>query len=143
MEPIDGRCQSVCFIGAGPCTLSALHFFKQMPTEEQEQWEVVVYEKQSAIGGMWQQEGNWRVGTSSMEFNSFCLTRVLGVDEYGMPTHHSMYRDLWSNGPKEALELPDWTFRDCFGENIPSFPPRCILAVQLYTEPAHQRRNIL
>ena len=26
-------------------------------------------------------------------------------DKYGEPVHSSMYRNLWSNGPKEALEF--------------------------------------
>ena len=38
-----------------------------------------------------------------------------------------MYRHLWSNGPKEALEFPDYTFEDHFGKAIPSFPPREVL----------------
>ncbi len=38
-----------------------------------------------------------------------------------------MYRYLWSNGPKEALEYPDYTFEDHFGKPIPSFPPREVL----------------
>ena len=39
-----------------------------------------------------------------------------------------MYRYLWSNGPKEAsLEFPDYTFKQHFGKNIPSFPPREVL----------------
>jgi trimethylamine monooxygenase len=38
-----------------------------------------------------------------------------------------MYRNLWSNGPKEALEFPDYTFDDHFGRPIASFPPRAVL----------------
>ena len=38
-----------------------------------------------------------------------------------------MYRNLWSNGPKEALEFPDYTFDDHFGKPIASFPPREVL----------------
>ena len=42
--------------------------------------------------------------------------------------HNSMYRYLWSNGPKEAsLEYPDYTFDKHFGKPIPSFPPREVL----------------
>jgi trimethylamine monooxygenase len=34
---------------------------------------------------------------------------------------------LWSNGPKECLELPDYSFQEEFGKPIPSFPPREVL----------------
>ena len=36
-------------------------------------------------------------------------------------------RYLWSNGPKECLELPHYTFEDHYGKAIPSFPPREVL----------------
>jgi len=38
-----------------------------------------------------------------------------------------MYRYLWSNGPKECLEFPHYTFEEHFGKAIPSFPPREVL----------------
>ena len=31
-----------------------------------------------------------------------------GLDGKGEPVHGSMYRYLWSNGPKEALEFADY-----------------------------------
>ena len=55
------------------------------------------------------------------------LLRFSVVDEYGEPSHSGMYRDLWSNSPKECLEYPDYTFGDHFGKAIPSFPPREVL----------------
>merc|ERR1712242_434669 len=71
--------------------------------------ELKCYEKQSNWGGLWNY--SWRTGT----------------DALGEPVHGSMYRYLWSNGPKEALEFPDYTFEDHFGKAIPSFPPREVL----------------
>ena len=71
--------------------------------------QVVCYEKQSNWGGLWNY--TWRTGN----------------DEHGEPIHGSMYRYLWSNGPKEALEFPDYTFEDHYGRAIPSFPPREVL----------------
>jgi trimethylamine monooxygenase len=38
-----------------------------------------------------------------------------------------MYRYLWSNGPKEGLEFADYTFKDHFGKDIASYPPREVL----------------
>ncbi len=71
--------------------------------------EVVCYEKQDDWGGLWNY--SWRTGT----------------DEYGEPVHCSMYRYLWSNGPKECLEFADYTFEEHFGRPIASYPPRAVL----------------
>lgn len=38
-----------------------------------------------------------------------------------------MYRYLWSNGPKEALEFADYSFEEHFGRPIASYPPRAVL----------------
>jgi trimethylamine monooxygenase len=70
---------------------------------------VVCFEKQSDWGGLWNY--TWRSG----------------LDEHGGPVHGSMYRYLWSNGPKEVLEFADYTFEEHFGKPIPSFPPREVL----------------
>jgi len=71
--------------------------------------EIVCYEKQSDWGGLWNY--TWRTGS----------------DEHGEPIHGSMYRYLWSNGPKECLEFPHYTFEEHYGKAIPSFPPREVL----------------
>ena len=47
--------------------------------------------------------------------------------QYGDPVPNSMYRYLWSNGPKECLEFADYSFDKHFGKTIPSFPPREVL----------------
>ena len=39
-----------------------------------------------------------------------------GLDKHGSPVHNSMYRYLWSNGPKECLEFADYTFEEHFGK---------------------------
>ena len=52
---------------------------------------------------------------------------IVGTDSNGEPVHGSMYRYLWSNGPKEALEFPDYTFEKHYKRAIPSFPPREVL----------------
>ncbi|XP_060084211.1 trimethylamine monooxygenase-like [Ylistrum balloti] len=99
----------VCVIGAGPCGMSFLYHNNQLKVAGKECADVVCYEKQSNWGGLWNY--TWRTGT----------------DEQGNVCHGSMYRDLWSNGPKECLELHDYTFDDHFGKAIPSFPPRAVL----------------
>ena len=55
---------------------------------------------------------------------SRALLSILGTDKYGEPVHGSMYQGLWSNGPKECLEFPDYTFDEHFGKTLPSYPPR-------------------
>ena len=99
----------VAVIGAGPCGLSQLRAFQQAQSKGADIPEIVCFEKQSDWGGLWNY--TWRAGT----------------DEFGEPVHCSMYRYLWSNGPKECLEFADYTFDQHFGHPIPSYPPREVL----------------
>jgi len=71
--------------------------------------EIVCFEKQDDWGGQW--NFSWRTGS----------------DGNGEPVHSSMYRNLWSNGPKEALEFAEYTFDEHFGRPISSYPPRAVL----------------
>ncbi|MEM7057220.1 MAG: NAD(P)/FAD-dependent oxidoreductase [Pseudomonadota bacterium] len=99
----------VAIIGAGPCGLAQLRAFQSAADKGAEVPEVVCFEKQEDWGGLWRY--SWRTG----------------VDEYGEPVHNSMYRYLWSNGPKEGLEFADYTFDEHFGRPIASYPPRAVL----------------
>ncbi|XP_065051235.1 trimethylamine monooxygenase-like [Rhopilema esculentum] len=99
----------ICLIGAGPSGMSVLYQAEKLRKKGRNLPEIVCYEKQSNWGGLWNY--TWRTG----------------LDEYGEPVHSSMYRHLWSNGPKEALELPDYTFEDHYGKPIASFPSREVL----------------
>ena len=108
--------------------MSVLSWLGKMRREGREVPDIVCYEKQGDWGGLWNY--TWRTGT----------------DQYGERVHGSMYRSvsvsttrrdpvyryltsryLWSNGPKECLEFPQYTFEDHFGKAIPSFPPREVL----------------
>ena len=82
----------VAIIGAGPSGLAQLRAFQSAAAAGSEVPEVVCFERQDDWGGIWNY--TWRTGT----------------DEYGEPVHCSMYRYLWSNGPKECLEFADYTF---------------------------------
>src|SRR6187397_2347254 len=99
----------VAVIGGGPCGLGQLRAFQQAKQKSADIPEIVCFEKQSDWGGLWNY--TWRAGT----------------DQYGEPVHSSMYRYLWSNGPKEVLEFADYTFDQHFKQPIPSFPPREVL----------------
>ncbi|WP_424946288.1 NAD(P)-binding domain-containing protein [Candidatus Spongiihabitans sp.] len=101
---------SVAIIGAGPCGTAQLRAFASARKNGAEIPEIVCYEKQADWGGLWNY--TWRTG----------------LDEYGEPVHGSMYRYLWSNGPKECLEFADYTFEEHFGRAIASYPPRAVLA---------------
>lgn len=102
--------KKIAILGAGPSGLAQLRAFeaarlagvKDLP-------EIVCYEKQNDIGGMWNY--TWRTG----------------LDKNGESVHGSMYRYLWSNGPKECLEFADYSFEKHFGQAIPSYPPRAVL----------------
>ena len=99
----------VAIIGSGPCGLSMLRAFQQAEGKGQSIPEIVCYEKQEDWGGLWNY--SWRTGS----------------DQYGDPVPNSMYRYLWSNGPKECLEFADYSFDEHFKQPIPSFPPREVL----------------
>ena len=99
----------IAIIGAGPSGLAQLRAFDSAARQGVQIPELVCFEKQEDWGGIWNY--TWRTG----------------LDEYGEPVHGSMYRYLWSNGPKEALEFADYSFEEHFGRPIPSYPPRAVL----------------
>jgi trimethylamine monooxygenase len=99
----------VAVIGAGPSGLAQLRAFQSAAAQGAAIPEVVCFEKQDNWGGLWNY--TWRTG----------------LDEYGEPVHGSMYRYLWSNGPKEGLEFADYSFEEHFGKQIASYPPRAVL----------------
>ena len=99
----------IAVIGAGPSGLAQLRAFQSAEAKQAEIPEIVCFEKQENWGGLWNY--TWRTG----------------LDEYGEPVHGSMYRYLWSNGPKEGLEFADYSFEQHFGKQIGSYPPRAVL----------------
>lgn len=99
----------VAIIGAGPSGLAQLRAFQSAAQKGADIPEVVCFEKQSNWGGLWNY--TWRTG----------------VDENGEPVHGSMYRYLWTNGPKEGLEFADYPFEEHFGKQIASYPPRPVM----------------
>ena len=57
----------VCVIGAGPSGLSTLHQIQLLKNEGKgKDIEVVCYEKQKQIGGLWNY--NWRTGENKNQF---------------------------------------------------------------------------
>lgn len=99
----------VAIIGAGPSGLAQMRAFQSAKAKGDAIPEVVCFEKQSDWGGLWRYD--WRTG----------------LDDNGEPVHGSMYRYLWSNGPKEGLEFADYSFDEHFGKPIASYPPRAVL----------------
>ena len=100
----------IAILGAGPSGLAQLRAFEALrKAGVADLPEIVCYEKQNDIGGMWNY--TWRTG----------------LDKNGEPVHGSMYRYLWSNGPKECLEFADYGFDQHFNQPLPSYPPREVL----------------
>ncbi len=99
----------IAVLGAGPSGMAQLRAFQSAQAKGADIPEIVCFEKQSDWGGQWNY--TWRTG----------------LDENGEPVHTSMYRYLWSNGPKECLEFADYTFEEHFGKAIASYPPREVL----------------
>ena len=99
----------VAIIGAGPSGLAQLRAFESAQKKGKNIPEIVCYDRQADWGGIWNY--TWRTGT----------------DDMGEPVHCSMYRYLWSNGPKECLEFADYSFDEHFGKPIASYPPREVI----------------
>jgi trimethylamine monooxygenase len=99
----------IAVVGAGPSGLAQLRAFESAEKKGEKIPEVVCFEKQEDWGGLWNY--TWRTGT----------------DDFGEPVHCSMYRYLWSNGPKECLEFADYSFEEHFGKPIASYPPRAVM----------------
>nr|2XLS_A Chain A, FLAVIN-CONTAINING MONOOXYGENASE [Methylophaga aminisulfidivorans]2XLS_B Chain B, FLAVIN-CONTAINING MONOOXYGENASE [Methylophaga aminisulfidivorans]2XLS_C Chain C, FLAVIN-CONTAINING MONOOXYGENASE [Methylophaga aminisulfidivorans]2XLS_D Chain D, FLAVIN-CONTAINING MONOOXYGENASE [Methylophaga aminisulfidivorans] len=99
----------IAILGAGPSGMAQLRAFQSAQEKGAEIPELVCFEKQADWGGQWNY--TWRTG----------------LDENGEPVHSSMYRYLWSKGPKECLEFADYTFDEHFGKPIASYPPREVL----------------
>ncbi|KAL7564745.1 hypothetical protein ACA910_010156 [Epithemia clementina (nom. ined.)] len=110
--------QRIAVIGAGPSGLSVLCAFAAAATPittvdgESNHMipKITCFERQSDIGGQWHSTP-WRTG----------------LGEYGEPVHSGMYPHLWSNGPKECLEMANYTYMQHFGKALPSYPPRAVL----------------
>lgn len=116
----------VGIIGAGPSGLAQLRAFQTAKDAGVEIPEIVCFEKQENWGGLWNY--TWRTG----------------LGKYGEPVHGSMYRYLWSNGPKECLEFADYSFDRHFKKPISSYPPRPVLFdyIQGRVEKADVRKYI-
>ncbi|WP_024368451.1 NAD(P)-binding domain-containing protein [Arthrobacter sp. TB 26] len=99
----------VGIIGAGPSGMAQLRAFESARQAGASIPAITCFEKQGDWGGQW--NNSWRIG----------------LDAFGEPVHSSMYRHLWSNGPKECLEFADYTFDEHFGRAISSYPPREVL----------------
>ena len=113
----------VAVIGAGPSGLAVLRAFQTAKANGDEIPEIVCFEKQDNWGGLWNY--TWRTG----------------LDQYGEAVHGSMYRYLWSNGPKEGLEFADYSFEEHFGKQIASYPPRSVLFDYIAVSYTHLRAH--
>ena len=99
----------VAVIGAGPSGMAQMRAFQSAASKGADIPEIVCFERSSDWGGLWNY--TWRTG----------------LDAHGEPVHGSMYRYLWSNGPKECLEFADYSFDEHFGRGIGSYPPRAVM----------------
>ncbi|XP_020369843.1 flavin-containing monooxygenase FMO GS-OX-like 3 isoform X1 [Rhincodon typus] len=86
----------VAVIGAGASGLCAARHLLSRPHVFAPP---VVYELSNCVGGTW------------------VYTDKVGRDDYGLPIHSSMYRDLRTNLPKEVMSFPDFPF----DSQLPSF----------------------
>ena len=101
---------SVGVIGSGPSGIACMAAFneykKKNPTCE---YKLTCYEKQNVTKGLWN------------------VTWKTGVDSNGESIHNSMYNNLWMNNPKEAVELPFYSFDEHFKRALPSYLPYTVM----------------
>jgi len=98
---------SIAIIGGGPAGCALLKSFEA--ANKLSEYDITVFEKQEKLGGLW--NFDWHTG----------------IDQNGEVVHGSMYKYLWSNGPKECLEFSDFTMEQHFGKKLPSYPPRPVM----------------
>ncbi|XP_078484088.1 uncharacterized protein LOC100175875 [Ciona intestinalis] len=84
----------IAVIGAGAAGLCAARNILSKP-----HFTPVVYEGTNHVGGTW------------------FFTEQTGKDEYGLPIHSSMYKNLRTNLPKQVMAFPDFPFN----KSLPSF----------------------
>ena len=85
----------VAVIGAGAGGLAALRHLTAKP----QTFQPVAYEQSTVVGGTW------------------VYNEHTGTDDYGLPIHSSMYKNLETNIPKEVMAFPDFSFP----KDLPSF----------------------
>lgn len=113
----------IAVVGAGPSGCAVLKAFET--AGELDNYEFVVFEKMNQLGGLW--NFDWHTG----------------INDVGETVHNSMYKYLWSNGPKENLEFPDFPMSKHFGKPLPSYPPRPVMEKYLrarYEKPEFLKR---
>jgi trimethylamine monooxygenase len=147
----------VCVIGAGPSGTAALRAFASAAANGDDIPEIVCFEKQAELGGLWNMSERTGLDNAGEPMHgSMCAPRPLdGSWGVARLVAHSRtvppraaarlrYKHLWSNGPKEALEFADYSFVEHFGQPIPSYPPREVILdyIQGRVEKAGVRRWI-
>ena len=97
---LDGTKMRLCVIGAGPSGCSFMTQFAIMAANGKTIPEIVCYEQQSEWGGQWCGSG------------ASCFVK---------PHPSSMYRGMYTNIPKESMELPDYSFDQHFKTHVSRF----------------------
>jgi len=101
--------KKIGLIGCGPSGMALISAFHEANSNGKSVPKIICFEKQEKVSGLWN------------------LTWKTGIDSNGEPVHSSMYRHQWANGPKECLELANYTFDEHFKKPVPSFPPRGVI----------------
>ena len=108
----------VAVIGAGAGGLAALRHLTAKP----QTFQPVAYEQSTVVGGTW------------------VYNEQTGTDDYGLPIHSSMYKNLKTNLPKEVMAFPDFPFP----KDLPSFVKHTDVYEYLenYAEHFHLKQHI-
>lgn len=118
--------ESVVVIGCGPGGMFFCHALEARRRELTRRGDaagaarlprVTVYERAGTAGGIWRADRNG----GAREYDQEGEEKKEAAAE-GHATQ--MYEALWTNGPKEGIELFDYTFDEHFGSRLPVYLPR-------------------
>mmetsp|Transcript_37294 Transcript_37294/g.42601 ORF Transcript_37294/g.42601 Transcript_37294/m.42601 type:complete len:583 (-) Transcript_37294:92-1840(-) len=121
--------ESVVVIGCGPGGMFFCHAMEARYRELKEKGDteallnlpnITVFERADSPGGV------WRSHRSHADSSPISYSEEKKEIEPATQTTKStqMYEALWSNGPKEGVELWDYTFDEHFSESTPVYLPR-------------------
>ncbi|VVC24997.1 Hypothetical protein CINCED_3A002012 [Cinara cedri] len=86
-------------------------------------FEPVVYERSKIVGGTW------------------IYDERIGLDEFGLPIHTSIYQNLKTNLPKELMDYPNFPYKDL--DDVSFLRPRQVLEyIEQFTEHFGLKKHI-
>jgi len=124
--------ESVVVIGCGPGGMFFCHAMEAKYRELREKGDteglanmpiISVFERANSPGGVWRAHRS-HADSSAFSYSEEKKEEKKDTESAQANKSTQMYEALWTNGPKEGVELYDYTFDEHFGENTPVYLPR-------------------